>query len=94
MHGQIRPAKAMPAMSLSSPRVDALWECLERHWYAVVAGISVTVAGVLLVTSAIPPLLAPIVLGPLGAVAMTALLAPKCERDHDASRHDTDRRRV
>ena len=62
--------------------------------YAVVAGVSVTVAGVLLVTSAIPPLLAPIVLGPLGAVAMTALLAPKGDSDHQARRPDTDRRRV
>lgn len=64
----------------STQRADAVWEWLETHWYTVIVGVSLVAAGLLLATAAIPPLLAPFVLGPLGAVAMTALLAPKGER--------------
>lgn len=64
---------------LSDQRSDAVWEWLASHWYTVI--VSVIAAGVLLATAAIPPLLAPFVLAPLGAVVMTALLSPRGERD-------------
>jgi hypothetical protein len=54
---------------------DGVWRWLERHWNLVSVLVSGTVVAVLLVTSALPLLLAPFVLGPLGAVVMTALVA-------------------
>jgi hypothetical protein len=54
-----------------------LWSWLEGHWNVVSVLLSLTVAGVLVATAALPPLLAPFVLGPLGAVVVSALIAPK-----------------
>jgi hypothetical protein len=56
---------------------DAVWGWLETHWNTVSAILSVSVAAVLLATGKVPPLLVPFVLGPLGAVIVTALIAPK-----------------
>lgn len=56
---------------------DAVWEWLEGHWNVVSVVVSVTVATLLLATGEVPPLLAPFVLGPLGAVIVTLLIAPK-----------------
>jgi hypothetical protein len=54
-----------------------LWTWLEGHWNVVSVLLSVTVAGVLVATAALPPLLAPFVLGPLAAVVVSALISPK-----------------
>jgi len=56
---------------------DAVWGWLEMHWNTVSVILSVSVAALLLATGKVPPLLAPFVLGPLGAVIVTALIAPK-----------------
>ena len=54
--------------------VAVRWLVAHRHAVGVVAGV--TVAAALLATAALPPVLAPLVLGPLGAVIVTALIAP------------------
>lgn len=78
MAGQLRSVKAITGVSVaSSQRAEALWNWLERHWYAAIAGVSAAIGGLLLATAAVPAPLTPLVLGPLGAVAMTALLAPR-----------------
>jgi hypothetical protein len=59
------------------PLKNRLWRWLARHWNAVSVMVSVTIAVVLVATAALPPLLAPFVLGPLGAVVVSALIAPK-----------------
>jgi hypothetical protein len=56
---------------------DVVWTWLERHWTAVSVVVSTTVAALLLATATLPPLLAPFVLGPLAAVVVTALIAPR-----------------
>jgi hypothetical protein len=56
-----------------------VWGWLEAYWNVVTVIGGVTVAVMLLVTAALPPLLAPLVLGPLAAVVLTALIAPARE---------------
>lgn len=78
MHGRGDAIRSVSGFSPPSPqRADAVWDWLATHWYTVIVGISVTVAGVLLATAAIPPVLVPFVLAPLGTVAVTALIAPR-----------------
>jgi hypothetical protein len=55
---------------------QVVWGWLEAHWSVVSLIGSAAVAVVLLVTAALPPLLAPLVLGPLVAVVLTALISP------------------
>jgi hypothetical protein len=55
---------------------QVVWEWLEAHWHVVSVIGSVAVAVLLLATAALPPLLAPLVLGPLAAVIVTALITP------------------
>ena len=55
---------------------QVVWGWLEAHWNVVSVIGCVAVALLLLVTAALPPLLAPLVLGPLAAVVLTALITP------------------
>ena len=56
---------------------EALSRWFVAHWHGAVAVVGIGVAVALLATAAVPPLLAPFVLGPVGAVVVTVLIAPK-----------------
>ena len=58
---------------------QVVWGWLEAHWNVVSLIGSVAVAVLLLATAALPPLLAPLVLGPLAAVVLTAVVSPARE---------------
>lgn len=67
---------------------DAVRGWLETHWTLVGVAGSVAVTAGLLATGEIPPLLAPVVLGPLGAVIVTALIAPKRDAGPTSARNE------
>jgi hypothetical protein len=55
---------------------QVVWGWLAAHWNVVSVIGGVIGAVVLLVTAVLPPLLAPLVLGPLAAMVLTALINP------------------
>jgi hypothetical protein len=57
-------------------RKDVVWDCLAAHWRAIGALTSAVVGGVLLAFDVVPGLLAPFVVGPVVAMALTTLIAP------------------
>lgn len=75
----------------SGRRKDAVWRWLVRHWNVVSALACITIAALLLATATLPSILAPFVLGPLGAIIVTALITPSSDAGR-ASRRTTDAR--
>ena len=58
-------------------RKNAVWKWLAEHRNVASVAVSIMVTALLLATASIPPLLAPFVFGPLAAVVVTALIAPR-----------------
>lgn len=89
MQSHVEAVRSMVGFVPRSGRfTDAVRGWLETHWTPVGVVGSVAVTAGLLATGEIPPLLTPFVLGPLGAVIITALIAPKRDARPTSERND------